>query len=126
MNDIDTLRAQLEVLQGVGCEEDGDGPCGVCIKCALAGKHVKSNTKEIDDLKSQIDDNIDMYLEWESQWDYALTSYRDVLTEVQRYINATNGPGKAVLRAKIDKVMREQNHDGKDRYKRKALTKTND
>ena len=35
-----TLKAQLEqitaerdVLRGVDCEADGDGPCGVCIKC---------------------------------------------------------------------------------------------
>lgn len=25
--------AEVEMLRGVGCNEDGDGPCGVCIKC---------------------------------------------------------------------------------------------
>ena len=25
--------AEIEMLRGVGCLEDGDGPCGVCIKC---------------------------------------------------------------------------------------------
>ena len=28
------LMAEVEMLRGVGCDEDGDGPCGVCIKCA--------------------------------------------------------------------------------------------
>lgn len=27
--------AEVDVLRGVGCEEDGDGPCGVCRKCAF-------------------------------------------------------------------------------------------
>ena len=27
-------RAEVEMLRGVGCMEDGDGPCGVCLKCA--------------------------------------------------------------------------------------------
>lgn len=45
---IETLRAEVDVLRGVGCEEDGDGPCGVCVKClrrkleecaAIARKH---------------------------------------------------------------------------------------
>jgi hypothetical protein len=26
--------AEVDVLRGAGCEEDGDGPCGVCRKCA--------------------------------------------------------------------------------------------
>jgi hypothetical protein len=26
--------AEVDVLRGVGCEEDGDGSCGVCRKCA--------------------------------------------------------------------------------------------
>jgi len=32
--EVDRLRAEVEMLRGVGCDEDGDGPCGVCIKCA--------------------------------------------------------------------------------------------
>lgn len=28
--------AEVEMLRGVGCNEDGDGPCGACIKCARA------------------------------------------------------------------------------------------
>lgn len=27
------LLAEIEVLRGKGCEEDGDGPCGACLKC---------------------------------------------------------------------------------------------
>lgn len=27
-------RAEVEMLRGVGCDEDGDGPCGACLKCA--------------------------------------------------------------------------------------------
>ena len=30
----DAARAEAEMLRGVGCNEDGDGPCGACIKCA--------------------------------------------------------------------------------------------
>lgn len=26
--------AEIDMLRGVGCMEDGDGPCGVCRKCA--------------------------------------------------------------------------------------------
>lgn len=26
--------AEVDMLRGVGCMEDGDGPCGVCRKCA--------------------------------------------------------------------------------------------
>ena len=29
----DALQAEVSVLRGVDCEADGDGPCGVCIKC---------------------------------------------------------------------------------------------
>ena len=29
----DMARAEVEMLRGVGCMEDGDGPCGVCRKC---------------------------------------------------------------------------------------------
>jgi hypothetical protein len=25
--------AEVEMLRGVGCEEEGDGSCGVCIRC---------------------------------------------------------------------------------------------
>lgn len=28
------LRAEVQMLRGVGCMENGDGPCGVCRKCA--------------------------------------------------------------------------------------------
>lgn len=31
---IDALEAEVSVLRGVDCEADGDGPCGVCLKCA--------------------------------------------------------------------------------------------
>jgi hypothetical protein len=27
---------QYKMLRGVGCSEDGDGPCGVCLKCHKA------------------------------------------------------------------------------------------
>lgn len=35
------LRAEVDMLRGVDCEADGDGPCGACIKCAIAGRHVE-------------------------------------------------------------------------------------
>lgn len=31
---IDFLVAEIEMLRGVGCAEEGDGRCGACIKCA--------------------------------------------------------------------------------------------
>jgi hypothetical protein len=34
--ECDQKRAEVEMLRGVGCMEDGDGPCGVCIKCSQA------------------------------------------------------------------------------------------
>ena len=37
---IDNLTAEIDVLRGEGCNVDGDGPCGACIKCALAGRYV--------------------------------------------------------------------------------------
>lgn len=30
----DMARAEVEMLRGVGCMEEGDGPCGACRKCA--------------------------------------------------------------------------------------------
>lgn len=33
--EVERLTAEVEVLRGVGCMEDGDGPCGVCRKCAF-------------------------------------------------------------------------------------------
>ena len=30
----DSLKAEIAMLRGVDCGVDGDGPCGVCIKCA--------------------------------------------------------------------------------------------
>ena len=32
----DQKTAEVETLRGVGCNEDGDGPCGACLKCARA------------------------------------------------------------------------------------------
>jgi hypothetical protein len=32
--DVERVTAEVEMLRGVGCCEDGDGPCGVCLKCA--------------------------------------------------------------------------------------------
>lgn len=34
LDEVTALRAEVEMLRGVGCMEDGDGPCGVCRKCA--------------------------------------------------------------------------------------------
>ncbi|MET0410403.1 MAG: hypothetical protein ABW217_03865 [Polyangiaceae bacterium] len=34
--EAERLRAEVEMLRGVGCAEDGDGPCGACLKCARA------------------------------------------------------------------------------------------
>jgi hypothetical protein len=34
------LKAEIDVLRGVDCCADGDGPCGVCVKCAATGRHV--------------------------------------------------------------------------------------
>lgn len=31
--EVRRLRAEVEMLRGVGCLEDGDGPCGCCVKC---------------------------------------------------------------------------------------------
>lgn len=28
------VRGEVDMLRGVGCLEDGDGPCGACLKCA--------------------------------------------------------------------------------------------
>lgn len=32
--EVKRLMAEVEMLRGVGCCEDGDGPCGACLKCA--------------------------------------------------------------------------------------------
>ena len=32
----DQKTAEVETLRGVGCNEDGNGPCGACLKCARA------------------------------------------------------------------------------------------
>jgi hypothetical protein len=34
--EVERLTAEVEMLRGVGCMEDGDGPCGACRKCAFA------------------------------------------------------------------------------------------
>jgi hypothetical protein len=44
--EVRRLWAEVEMMRGVGCEEDGDGPCGACIKCALKGNHVKQGTPQ--------------------------------------------------------------------------------
>ena len=31
---LNAARAEIDMLRGVGCDEDGDGPCGACLKCA--------------------------------------------------------------------------------------------
>jgi len=31
---LETSQAEVDMLRGVGCNEDGDGPCGACLKCA--------------------------------------------------------------------------------------------
>jgi hypothetical protein len=36
---IEFLQAEVEVLRGIGCGEDTDGPCGVCVKCYKAELH---------------------------------------------------------------------------------------
>lgn len=36
--DRNRLAAEVEMLRGVGCDEDGDGPCGACIKCARSDR----------------------------------------------------------------------------------------
>lgn len=33
---LNNARAEVEMLRGVGCNEDGDGPCGACVKCLRA------------------------------------------------------------------------------------------
>jgi hypothetical protein len=35
---LNAARAEVDMLRGVGCNEGGDGPCGVCIKCVVRGK----------------------------------------------------------------------------------------
>lgn len=30
---LETRRFEVEVLRGIDCEKDGDGPCGACLKC---------------------------------------------------------------------------------------------
>lgn len=34
LSPLNVARGEVEMLRGVGCGEDGDGPCGSCIKCA--------------------------------------------------------------------------------------------
>lgn len=36
------LRAEVDMLRGVDCEADGDGPCGACLKCARASAIVEA------------------------------------------------------------------------------------
>lgn len=51
--EYEMLRAEIDMLRGVGgCMEDGDGPCGVCIKCALRGDHVESRKTGLPALRS--------------------------------------------------------------------------
>lgn len=35
--EVERLRAEVAMLRGDGCEADGTGPCGVCLKCAAKG-----------------------------------------------------------------------------------------
>ena len=44
MEKCERLQAELDVLRGVGCCEDGDGSCGICIKCIV--KEVKTEERE--------------------------------------------------------------------------------
>jgi hypothetical protein len=37
------LAAEIEMLRGEFCEEDGDGPCGACLKCMAAGYIPEAN-----------------------------------------------------------------------------------
>lgn len=38
--------AEISMLRGVGCSEDGDGPCGACIKCYKAGTYYGAERAE--------------------------------------------------------------------------------
>ena len=33
---VKSVQGEVDFLRGVGCMEDGDGPCGACLKCQKA------------------------------------------------------------------------------------------
>jgi hypothetical protein len=57
------LEAEIDVLRGSGCEEDGDGPCGGCLKCAerrgwnAASHAVKAVGAVLDEYRQYVRDN---------------------------------------------------------------------
>jgi hypothetical protein len=61
----DALRAEVEMLRGVGCNEDGDGPCGACLKCARA---------EVERLRAELE-NKEAYVEYIQSLDAADLSF---------------------------------------------------
>lgn len=50
--EVRSLRAEVEVLRGVGCEEYGDGPCGVCLRCM----HAKGRRDGIEAMRGPMHD----------------------------------------------------------------------
>ena len=53
-------RAEVEMLRGIDCEADGDGPCGACIKCARAERDAaivtaKAQAVTIAELEEQVE-----------------------------------------------------------------------
>ena len=39
---VKSVQGEVDFLRGVGCMEDGDGPCGACLKCQ------KTKVKELE------------------------------------------------------------------------------
>lgn len=50
----DKLQAEVDMLRGVGCSEDGDGPCGVCLKCVKA--ELADSEARYQDMKRIVDE----------------------------------------------------------------------
>lgn len=56
-DEVESLQAEVEMLRGVGCSEDGDGPCGVCRKCAFKKGAEAMREAVVDVLETHDPDN---------------------------------------------------------------------
>lgn len=84
---LEFARAEVEMLRGVGCCEDGDGPCGACLQCART---------ERDDLRSRLASAMADRDSWHRAADAAEASKID---------------GMKYLQAKLDAVTAERDHE---------------
>jgi hypothetical protein len=78
---LEMKTAEVEVLRGVGCRADGDGPCGVCLKCAHATAYAEGLQAALAIVRRRAGDDDD-----------AVTSLIGCWNDIERALRDTPAP----------------------------------